>query len=51
MKGEKMKDPKNELEELREKEKLQKNSAKFWGIVITIVLVIAIVWAVASHLM
>lgn len=46
-----MKDPKNELEELREKEKLQKNSAKLWGIVITVVLVIAIVWAVASHLM
>ncbi len=46
-----MKDPKNELDELREKEKLQKSSAKFWGIVITAILVIAIVWAVASHLM
>ena len=35
----------------REKEKLQKSSAKFWGIVITVILLIAIVWAVASHLM
>lgn len=46
-----MKDPKNELDELKKKEKLQRNSAKFWGIVITVILVIAIVWAVASYLM
>ena len=46
-----MKDPKNELDKIREEEKLQKSSAKFWGIVITVILLIAIVWAVASHLM
>ena len=47
----KMKDPKNEIDELKEKEKLQKNTAKFWGIVITVILVIAIVWAIASHVL
>ena len=46
-----MKDPKNEMDELKEKEKLQKNTAKFWGIVITVILVIAIVWAIASHVL
>ena len=48
---ENMKDPKNEIDELKEKEKLQKNTAKFWGIVITVILVIAIVWAIASHVL
>lgn len=45
-----MKDPKNEYEELKEKEKLQKNTAKFWGIIITVVVLIVIIWAIASHL-
>lgn len=45
-----MKDPKNEYEELKEKEKLQKNTAKFWGIIITVIVLIVIIWAIASHL-
>ena len=45
-----MKDPKNEYEELKEKKKLQKNTAKFWGIIITVIVLIVIIWAIASHL-
>ena len=45
-----MKDPKNEYEELKVKEKLQKNTAKFWGFIITVVVLIVIIWAIASHL-
>lgn len=48
--GQKMKDPKNEYEELKEKDRLQKNTAKFWGVIITVIVLIAIIWAIASHL-
>ena len=38
------------LEEYEKKEKMQKNTAKFWLSIIGIVVLVAIVWAIASHL-
>ena len=38
------------LEEYEKKEKMQKNTAKLWLSIAAIVVVVAIVWAIASHL-
>lgn len=35
---------------LERQDKLQKGTAKFWGIVLGVVVVVAIIWAVVSNL-
>ena len=38
------------LEECEKKEKMQKNTAKLWLSIAAIVVIVAVVWAIASHL-
>ena len=38
------------LEEYEKKEKMQKNTAKLWLSIAASVVIVAVVWAIASHL-
>ena len=38
------------LDECEKKEKMQKNTAKLWLSIAAIVVIVAVVWAIASHL-
>ncbi len=46
-----MEDKNKEYEKLKRQDKAMKNTAKLWGGVFAVIVVVAVVWAIASHLL